>query len=221
VSNRSSSLSHVVVAASAVLGIGGAAFLASLPSDSVGRTQLKDDAVNSARVQDKTLTGKDIQSNTLGTVPKAKSAKAANSAKVADSAKVAGTAYTTANKAGGHVTAVIPAAPTTFASLTVPAGSYVISAKAQIDSPQGQDIVGCDLVAGQSTDTTFVQGSYASTVGTPTAGGTQVMANSLVSILPTGGVIELKCAKGSAETFPSISQIRLTAVSVGTIVSQP
>ena len=211
-STRSRSLSHVVVAASAVVGIGGAAFLASLPSDSVGRTQLKDDAVNSARVQDKTLTGKDIQSNTLGTVPKAKSAKAA---------KVAGTAYTTANKAGGHVTAVIPAAPTTFASLTVPAGSYVISAKAQIDSPQGQDIVGCDLVAGQNTDTTFVQGSYASTVGTPTAGGTQVMANSLVSTLPTGGAIELRCAKGSAETFPNISQIRLTAVSVGSIVSQP
>ena len=211
-STRSRSLSHVVVAASAVLGIGGAAFLASLPSDSVGRTQLKDDAVNSARVQDKTLTGKDIQSNTLGTVPKAKSAKAA---------KVAGTAYTTANKAGGHVTAVIPAAPTTFASLTVPAGSYVISSKAQIDSPQGQDIVGCDLVAGQNTDTTFVQGSYASTVGTPTAGGTQVMANSLVSTLPTGGAIELRCAKGSAETFPNISQIRLTAVSVGSIVSQP
>ena len=211
-STRSRSLSHVVVAASAVLGIGGAAFLAYLPSASVGRTQLKDDAVNSARVQDKTLTGKDIQSNTLGTVPKAKSAKAA---------KVAGTAYTTANKAGGHVTAVIPAAPTTFASLTVPAGSYVISAKAQIDSPQGQDIVGCDLVAGQNTDTTFVQGSYASTVGTPTAGGTQVMANSLVSTLPTGGAIELRCAKGSAETFPNISQIRLTAVSVGSIVSQP
>ena len=211
-STRSRSLSHVVVAASAVLGIGGAAFLASLPPDSVGRTQLKDDAVNSARVQDKTLTGKDIQSNTLGTVPKAKSAKAA---------KVAGTAYTTANKAGGHVTAVIPAAPTTFASLTVPAGSYVISAKAQIDSPQGQDIVGCDLVAGQNTDTTFVQGSYASTVGTPTAGGTQVMANSLVSTLPSSGAIELRCAKGSAETFPHISQIRLTAVSVGSIVSQP
>jgi len=195
-----------------VLGIGGAAFLASLPSDSVGRTQLKDDAVNSARVQDKTRTGKDSQPNALGTVPKAKSAKAA---------KVAGTAYTTANKAGGHVTAVIPAAPTTFASLTVPAGSYVINSKAQIDSPQGQDIVGCDLVAGQNTDTTFVQGSYASTVGTPTAGGTQVMANSLVSTLPTGGAIELRCAKGSAETFPNISQIRLTAVSVGSIVSQP
>jgi hypothetical protein len=169
-------------------------------------------------VQDKTLTGKDIQSKTLGTVPKAKSAKAA---KVADSAKVAGTAYTTANKAGGQVAAVIPAAPTTFASLAVPAGSYVISSKAQIDSPQGQDIVGCDLVAGQNTDTTFVQGSYASTVGTPTAGGSQVMANSVVSTFSTAGVIELKCAKGSAGSFPSISQVRLTAVSVGSIVSQP
>ena len=120
-----------------------------------------------------------------------------------------------------QVTAVIPAAPTTFASLTVPAGSYVISSKAQIDSPNGQDIVGCDLVAGQNTDTTFVQGSYVSTVGTPTAGGSQVMANSVVSSFPTSGLIELKCAKGSAGSFPSVSQIRLTAVSVGSIVSQP
>ena len=156
--SRTRSLVHTVAAASAVLGIGGAALVAALPADSVGRAQLKDDAVNGARVQDKTLTGKDIQSNTLGTVAKAKTAKSADTAKVADSAKVAGTAYTTANKAGGGVTATIPAAPTTFASLTVPAGSYVINAKAQIDTNSNQDIVGCDLVAGATTDSTFVQG---------------------------------------------------------------
>ena len=99
--SRTKSLVHTVAAASAVLGIGGAALVAALPADSVGRAQLKDDAVNSARVDDKSLTGKDIQAGTLGTVARAKSAKSADTAKVADSAKVAGTAYTTANKAGG------------------------------------------------------------------------------------------------------------------------
>ena len=185
-----------------MLGIGGAALVAALPPDSVGRAQLKDDAVNGARVQDKTLTGKDIQSSTLGTVAKAKTAK------------VAGTAYTTANQTGGQVTATIPAAATTFASLSVPAGSYVISAKAQVDTASNQDIVGCDLVAGATTDSTFVQG----TSGEHTS---QVMANSTVATFATDGLIQLKCAKGFAGSSPSVSQIRLTAWSVGTVVTQP
>ena len=211
---RTKSLVHTVAAASAVLGIGGAALVAALPDDSVGRAQLKDDAVNSARVQDKTLTGKDIQSNTLGTVKKAKTAKSADTAKVADSAKVAGTAYTTANKVGGPVTATIPAPATTFASLSVPAGSYVINAKAQVDTGSNQDIVGCDLVAGTATDSTFVQGPSGEHAS-------QVIANSTVATFVNGGLIELKCAKGFAASSPGLSQIRLTAWSVGTVVTQP
>ncbi len=212
--SRTRSLVHTVAAASAVLGIGGAALVAALPPDSVGRAQLKDDAVNGARVQDKTLTGKDIQSNSLGTVARAKSAKSADTAKAADSAKVAGTAYTTANKTGGPVTATIPAAPTTFASLSVPAGSYVINAKAQVDTFTNQDIVGCDLVAGATTDSSFVQGPSGEHAS-------QIVANSTVATFATGGVIELKCAKGFPGSSPGISQIRLTAWSVGTVVTQP
>ena len=132
----------------------------------------------------------------------------------AKTAKVAGTAYTTANQTGGQVTATIPAAATTFASLSVPAGSYVISAKAQVDTASNQDIVGCDLVAGATTDSTFVQG----TSGEHTS---QVMANSTVAKFATDGLIQLKCAKGFAGSSPSVSQIRLTAWSVGTVVTQP
>ena len=199
---RHRSVAQTVAAATALLGVGGVALVAALPADGVGRAQIKDDAVNSARVQDKTLTGEDIQSNSLGTVPRAKTAK------------VAGTAFTTANKAGGPVTATVPAAPTTFASLTVPAGSYVVSAKAQIDTGSNQDIVGCDLVAGATTDSSFVQGPSGEHAS-------QIIANSTVATLATSGLIELKCAKGFPGSAPGISQIRLTAVSVGSIVTQP
>ena len=34
----------------------------------------------------------------------------------------------------------------------------MINAKAQVDTFNNQDIVGCDLVAGAATDSTFVQG---------------------------------------------------------------
>jgi hypothetical protein len=189
------------IAATAVLGIGGAALAVNLPPDSVGRAQLKDDAVNSARVQDKTLTGEDIQSRTLSRVPKAKSAK------------VAGKAFTTANKTGGPITATIPAAPTTFASLKVRPGSYVVTAKAQIDTNSNQDIVGCDLVAGTTTDQSFVQG--------PDVHASQILVNTVVATFAAPGVIELKCSKGSPASVPAISQIRLTAMSVRTVVNQP
>jgi hypothetical protein len=213
-STRSRAVVQGAAAASAVLGIGGAALLGSLPADSVGRTQLKDDAVTGAKVLDKSLTGKDIQANTLGRVPKAKVAKEAGTAQVAAKALVAGTAYTTANKTGGPVSAVIPAAPTTFASLQVPAGSYVIDAKAQVDTFNNQGIVGCDLVAGPYTDSSFVQGAE----GVHTS---QMITNSLVATFPTAGLIELKCARGFPATIPGISQIRLTAVTVGSVVTQP
>ena len=90
----------------------------------------------------------------------------------------------------------------------------MINAKAQIDTNSNQDIVGCDLVAGATTDSTFVQGPGGEHAS-------QVIANSTVATFTTGGVIELKCAKGFAGSVPGISQVRLTAVSVGTVVTQP
>jgi hypothetical protein len=49
----------------------------------------------------------------------------------------------------------------------------------------------------------------------------QVIANSTVATFVTGGLIELTYAKGFAGSSPVLSQIRLTAWSVGTLVTQP
>ena len=90
----------------------------------------------------------------------------------------------------------------------------MINAKVQVDTFSNQDIVGCDLVAGAATDSTFVQGVDGEHIS-------QVLVTSTVATLATGGLIELKCAKGFPASSPGISQVRLTAVSVGTVVTQP
>ena len=226
---RSHALVTSLAAASAVLSLGGAAYVAGLPADSVGHRQLKDDAVTGANVRngslggkdvrDGSLSGKDVREDSLGTVPSAQSAQSAQSARtalVAEQAKqatVAGTAYTTGHQAGETIQATGPATGT-YARLTLPAGSYVLSAKAQIDMFGNQDIVGCDLVAGPRTDSSFVQGA----ADTHTS---QVLSTSTVSTLAAGGVVELRCSKGFPSSSPAISQVRLTAVSVGTVVEQP
>jgi hypothetical protein len=90
----------------------------------------------------------------------------------------------------------------------------VISSKAQVDTFNNQGIVGCDLVAGPFTDSSFVQGP-------DTVHASQMITNDLVATFPTAGLIELKCARGFPASIPGISQIRLTAVTVGTVVTQP
>jgi hypothetical protein len=59
----------IVALVVAMVGTGYAASL--LPKNSVGTKQIKKNAVTSAKVKNKTLTGKDINLNKLGTVPSA------------------------------------------------------------------------------------------------------------------------------------------------------
>jgi hypothetical protein len=49
-----------------------------LPKNSVGRKQIKPNAVNSSKVKDGSLTGADINASSLGTVPNAKHADGAD-----------------------------------------------------------------------------------------------------------------------------------------------
>ena len=60
----------------AVAGTGYAAF--KLPKNSVGTKQIKKNAVNGAKVKNRSLTGKDINLNKLGTVPNAAHANSAD-----------------------------------------------------------------------------------------------------------------------------------------------
>jgi hypothetical protein len=205
--------------------LGGTTWAAvSLPARSVGTAQLKPDAVTGAKVKNHSLTGADVNSGSLGMVPSALRAStatlAANALKadVADRAAVAdsaGVAYSTHFETGitlpGSAPGV-PSPPVTVASLSVPAGSYVIIAKGQVDTFSNSGIVGCDLVAGGDKDSSFVQGAGSFHMS-------QIIANSLVHQFITAGVVRLNCSAGLDPG--SLSQVRLTATTIGSLTNTP
>ena len=133
-------------------------------------------------------------------------ADTATHATSADTATTAGTAYST------HFESALslPGTPTTVASLSLPAGSYALSAKAQVDTLSASDIVECDLVAGTNTDRSFVQGGATHQ--------SQILTNNLVSQFAAAGQVQLSC---EAITGGTLSQVRLTAIQVANVVNSP
>ncbi len=77
---RTPSPALAVATLALVVAIGGTAWAAALPRNSVGTAQLKRNAVTGAKVKNASLTGADIDLARLGTVPRA--ARAANAATV-------------------------------------------------------------------------------------------------------------------------------------------
>src|SRR5262245_25792513 len=72
------SYANVVSTACLFVLLGGAAYAAvELPKNSVGKKQLKKNAVTGIKVKDRSLTGSDLDLGTLGTVPRAASADSA------------------------------------------------------------------------------------------------------------------------------------------------
>lgn len=89
---------NVMSSLAVFLTLGGAAFAATqLPKNSVGTKQLKADAVVGSKVADGSLTGADINSSTLGTVPSAVNATNASHAGQASSADSATNATNATN----------------------------------------------------------------------------------------------------------------------------
>jgi hypothetical protein len=134
-------------------------------------------------------------------------ATSADSAMRATTADSAGVAYSTHLETAAQPTSTL----TTMASLKVPAGRYVLIAKGQIDTFGNTDIVECDLVAGTDKDHGFVQAG----VGHQS----QILTNSLVHTFPVAGAVDLAC-----NTFGptgSLSQVRVTAMTVGSISNTP
>jgi hypothetical protein len=204
--------------------LGGTTWAAvSLPAHSVGTEQLKNGAVSGEKlkpravtgdkVKDGSLTGVDIKLSSLGAVPQAVHAATADAATRADTATraTAAIAYSTHLTTYGQV----PAAPTVVASLRVgAAGSYVLLAKSQVDT-FNNDIVGCDLVAGSDKDTSFVQGGGTAMQSVHMS---QILVNSLVHTFGSADTVTLSC---SGFGIGSLSQVRITAVQVGSIVNTP
>jgi len=199
--------------------LGGTTWAAvSLPARSVGTAQLKTGAVTGEKiklravtgdkVKDHSLTGRDIKLSSLGAVPQATHAASADSATRATAADSAGTAYSSHFETGVPV----PLVPTVMATLHVGPGSYAVTAKSQVDT-FGNDVVGCDLVAGADKDSSFVQGA-----GPANTHMSQILVNQLVHTSPVADVVNLTCTGfGPA----NMSQVRITAVQVGSIVTTP
>jgi len=164
----------------------------------VSTKKLKDGSVNAAKIADGSIKGADIGAGQVGLEAISATAKAG--------LNQGGPAYSRHFEAGGPV----PTTMTPMASINLPAGSYVLASKAQIDTFNGGDIVECDLVAGGSTDRSFVQGG--------SSHGSQIITNSLVVTFVTGGTVVWQC-----QTYGGggISQGRLTAVTVSSLDNQP
>lgn len=81
---------NVISTLALFIALGGASYAAlKIPKNSVGTTQLRTNAVNSAKVKPNSLTGADINLSKLGTVPSANVANIANTASTANSANTA------------------------------------------------------------------------------------------------------------------------------------
>lgn len=197
--------------------LGGTTWAAvSLPAHSVGTAQLKHAAVTGDKVKDHSLTGDDIRLATFGTVPAAGHATSADYATRAASADAA-THATSADSAGAAYSThfetgiAVPTVATVAASLHVPAGSYAITAKGQVDTQSTTGIVECDLLAGTDKDVGIVQGSAAHA--------SQILVNSLVHVAPAAETVNLTCT--GFLSSGTLSQVRLTAVQVGSVSTQP
>jgi hypothetical protein len=173
----------------------------------VGTPQLKQNAVTSDKVRNHSLTGADLDLTRVGIVRTAQRAKTADLAARATLAVAAGAALSTHFETG----IAVPKTATAMATLQLPAGSYALTAKGQIDTSTASDIVECDLVAGTAKDVSFIQGGASHQ--------SNIVANSLVYSSPSPGTASLVCTGffGSG----TLSQVRVTAVQVGTVSSTP
>ena len=132
----------VVACIALTIALGGTAWAATLPRNSVGTAQLKRNAVTSIKVRNNALTGADIRESRLGRVPSASRAVTANSAATATTANSATTA-TSANSAPvsridyASATVPVPAGGTTVTpgSVSCPGGLSATGGGARMSDP--------------------------------------------------------------------------------------
>ena len=171
----------------------------SIKNGNVQTEDLAEQAVTKGKLKKASVNGAKILDGSVGTKDIASEAKTALSH--------GGPAYSTHFETG----VAIPTTITTMASLSLPAGAYVLISKAQIDTNVGGDIIDCDLVDGLGhKDTSFVQsGTFAAT---------QIITNNLVTTYAKGGTASLQCQTFGGGT---ISQARLTAINVSSVTNSP
>jgi hypothetical protein len=122
---------NVVATLALFLALGGGAYAATaLPKNSVGRRQIKNNAVDGSKVLDGSVRGADIKESTLTRVPSATNAVHAAAATALD--------RVTYKSAAGGVPGVPPGAistPVATGTVTCNPGQHVVSGGAKVDNP--------------------------------------------------------------------------------------
>jgi hypothetical protein len=144
----------VVACTALTIALGGTAWAATLPRNSVGTAQLKRNAVTSIKVRNNSLTGADIRESRLGTVPRAARATTANTATSATSATTAGnatSATTAATAASAPVSRLDYSATTTVSvpgtgaptvgTVNCPTGLNATGGGAKVADPIGGNLI--------------------------------------------------------------------------------
>jgi hypothetical protein len=215
------SYANVMATVAVFIALGGASYAAiKVPKNSIGTSQIKRNAVNGSKVANRSLTGSDIDTSTVGEVPSAKHADSADKASSANNA-------TNANTVGGisagqlqsHAfnvnakTASLPAGAhtTTAATLELPAGTYLILGRGEIENngDASNNEVKCSLIA-EETSARLSIGPALEAQGSP--GERTVGEAQLAHTFAAPGQVRIDCATvagwGSGDLFePTISAI--------------
>jgi hypothetical protein len=209
----------VVALIAAVIAMAGTGYAASrVPRGSVGAAQLAPDAVTSAKVKNRKLSARDFAAGTPGalTGPVGPSGsegeRGVGGAPGADNSTVGPSdAY-----ASYHDAAVpVGTSATPIASLSVPAGSYFIRAKADASwtADSGLPSVTCTLAGGAGA--TDVAAASPSNI-VPR----QTITLQLPKTLTSAGAIGLTCQRTGTATA-GLENVKISAVAVGEIVQSP
>jgi hypothetical protein len=157
----------------------------------VGRVDVKDGAINSAKIADG---GADLVDFSATAVT-----------------GVRGQALQSANDQEVDISGADTASGTVVQSLTVPAGSYAILAKAYINNDGGTPAIGgCRLIAGNDADDAFAQLS-------PDLGGRDeaTLPMTLVHTFATAALVELRCNDVNAAVL--VSHRKIVAIQLGSV----
>jgi hypothetical protein len=187
--------------------LGGGAYAAShLPKNSVGSKQIKDNKVKGLDVRDGSLRKDDFASGQLPQGPRG-----------APGARGPSDAFQ--NFVSGGTNLGSAASPTTLASLSLPAGNYVVTGQATVDNASSTTgIAVCFLLRPGGTFFSVVrEGLGSNTAFDDKAEPTAVGALNL----PAAGTVSLSCGyDAGASTDMSAAERHLVAVQVGTLTGQ-
>lgn len=204
--------SMAVASLALLVALGGTSFAAVsvvVPRNSVGTAQLKNNAVTSAKVLNRSLKAVDFGVGQIPRGPAGPPGPAGTSGQTGP-AGPAGPSDAFVKNVTGTVT--VPTAGTGVGGLSIPqAGNYVIIAKVGVSSSASiTGDVRCTLTASGSTDTSTV---------TLSADGRDVITLALGQQFSAAGTAGVTCNQSVGEGAVNAGQIRIVAIKTGTLTN--